>query len=108
MGNRGASRYPSLRRAWQLDMDAEAAIRIGARPHAAAMSHDDRAADGEAHAQSLGLGGDEVLEDMLELCVPDPGAGVHDFEHQPTGSRLPGPEGDEARARRSLDRFAGV
>src|SRR5688572_21928760 len=50
--------------------------RITRRPHSAAMSLDDRAADGESHAQPIALGRKERLEHGRQALVIDRRAGV--------------------------------
>ena len=50
-------------------MDGDALVDIARRPDATIVARDDRAADRQTHAEAVGLGAHEALEDALELIV---------------------------------------
>jgi hypothetical protein len=79
-------------------VDGETALEIAGRPDTTAVRVDDRAADGETHAQSLRLGADEVLEDPLELPVLDADPGVRDLDRQAARLGLAAAQRDGARS----------
>ena len=67
-------------------------MRVVGGTQPAAVRVDDGARDGQAHAQSLGLGGVERLEHALHVLRVDPSPGVLNLD--PDGGRVrPGPSG---------------
>src|SRR5258708_39034547 len=78
---RRRSRRRPARSSWagaarQHDMDAQALVGVELSPNRAALRLDDGPADGQPHAKTGCLGGDEGLEDILEIALLDPDARV--------------------------------
>src|SRR5262245_38261653 len=69
----------------QLDTECEPAIGVGFRHDTAAVGLDDRAADGQAHAEAARLRADEALEHALELRRFRADAGVADADLHAAG-----------------------
>src|SRR5688572_1759689 len=79
-------------------MHAKTAVAISSCPDAAAVGVDDGTADGEPHSQSLGFGGDEALEDTLQLGGSYADASVRDLDDYAAGLGLARKDRDYARA----------
>jgi hypothetical protein len=78
--------------AGQHEMQGGAAVEVVVgRPQASAVGVRDRPADGQPQAEALALGGEERLEDPLEVALRDSGAAVAHADHHvilpPPGAR---------------------
>src|SRR5262245_27731010 len=71
----------------KLHVDREAVVDVARRPDAAAVVGHDGAADRQAHAEPVGLGAHEALEDALEVLVLHADAGVAHRQLDHVGSR---------------------
>src|SRR5216110_602024 len=66
------------------------------RPDATAVTLHDRTRDRESHAQPIGLGGKELLEEVIELLRRDSLAGITNRDDAARVTPRPGPNDETA------------
>src|SRR5262245_30140292 len=89
---------------WQFELKDRTVDDGGRRPNPAVVALDDRVADGKAHTHSSCLGGEQRLENPLEVGWINPRSGIFDRHLHKTRSGLLGLYCQLAR----LDRMHGL
>ena len=99
---------PRPRLGRQLDVSRDPPVGVAGHPDPSTVRVDDRPADRQPHAEPSGLGGDEGLEDALELRLLQAGAGIADRHLDAQSRALAGRDDQIPRAVDDRHRLARI